>query len=43
MEDLCLEEHNDNFWGIRAMRYLSNKNRVANEETGESLIETYVT
>ena len=38
MEVLCLEEHNDNFWGIRGMRYLSNNNLVANNETGENLI-----
>ena len=29
--------------GIREMRYLSNNNLVANKETGESLIEIYVT
>ena len=39
MEVLCLEERNDNFWGIRGMRYLSNNNLVANNETGENLIE----
>ena len=43
MEVLCLEERNDNFWEIRGMRYLSNNNFVAYEETGENLIEIYVT
>ena len=43
IEVLCLEEHNDNFWGIRGMRYLSNNNLVANKGTGKSLIEIYVT
>ena len=37
MEVLCLEERNDNFWGIRRMRYLRNNNLVANKETGENL------
>ena len=40
--NLCLEERNDNFRRIRGMRYLSN-NLVANKETGESLIEIYIT
>ena len=43
MEVLCLEERDDNFWGIRAMKYLSNNNLAANKETGEILIEIYVT
>ena len=34
MEVLCLEESDDNFWGIR---YLSNKDLVVNTETGESI------
>ena len=36
MEVLCLEESDDNFWGIR---YLSNKDLVVNTETGESITE----
>ena len=40
---LCLEEHSDNFRGTKGMRNLSNNNLVANKETGESLIEIYVT
>ena len=40
---LCLEECNDNFWRIRGMRYLSNNNLIANKETGEHLIEIYMT
>ena len=42
-EVLCFEERNNNFRGIRGMRYLSNDNLVANKETGESLIEINVT
>ena len=40
---LYLEECNDNFREIRGMRNLSNNNVVVNKETGETLIEIYVT
>ena len=42
-EVLCLEKCNDNFRGIRGMRYVSNDNLVAKKETEESLIEINVT
>ena len=43
MENLCLEERNDKFWGIRGTKNLSNNNLAANKETEENLTEIYVT
>ena len=43
VETLYLEERDNYFWGRKRIKYMSNKNIVANEEIGESLIKIHVT